>query len=417
MKGLLLLSSALVCIVSAITSCKKESIDAKDITKTIVLPANGAAIVNANNAFAFNFLHAALQLDDADKNKLISPLSIYLALSMVYNGVDNATKDSMTKTLQLAGIDINSLNEVCNALITQLPQEDNRVTFSVANSIWYNKTLQPLNSFTDVVQNSYDAAVQALNFSDPSSAKTINDWVTEKTNGKIDKVISEISPTDLMYLINAIYFNGKWQQKFSASNTHNENFYLPGGSTKSVQFMQQQMDVNFYHDSAFTLIELPYGGGNSYSMYIALHNNKQQSINSFAASVNENVLANAISKMDTFNIKVMIPKWQYAYDIVAMQPKLGMLGMNIAFTGAADFSKMYDPAQVKPFITKSIHKTYIKVDEEGTEAAAVTVIGIGYTSVITPTLFIADHPFLYTIIEKQTGTVVFTGIVNDPSVN
>jgi serine protease inhibitor len=167
----------------------------------------------------------------------------------------------------------------------------------------------------------------------------------------------------------------------------------------------------------FTLVELPYGGGKSYSMYIAMPKDQQQPISTFASLMNENLLSDAINKMDSVNLQLSIPSWEYSYHIDNMEPELSMLGMNIAFGKNADFSNMYNPGQVKPYITQAIHKTYIKVNEEGTEAAAITAIGIGTTAVVLPPVFKADHPFLYTIVEKQTGTVLFVGIVNDPSEN
>jgi len=408
---------ALCLIIISFSACKKEGHVPTDITKTIVLPANGSSVIDANNTFAFNFLHATLQKDNSNNNKLISPLSIYLALSMTYNGANNATKDSMAKTLQLSGINIDDLNAVCNALITQLPAEDNRVQLSIANSIWYNQNnFQPLTSFVNTVHNFYNADAQALNFNDASSVNTINHWVAQNTNNKITKVIEAISPNDLMYLINAIYFNGAWQYTFPISNTHNDAFHLQDGSTKTVQFMQQEISANFYRDGSFTLIELPYGGGKSCSMYIVLPADQQQNINAFVSSINKNVLENAISKADTAAVQISIPKWEYAYNIDDMRPELSMLGMGNAFTDAADFSNMYNAAQIKPFITKAVHKAYIKVNEEGTVAAAVTGIGVGTTS-SEQIVFKVDHPFLYTIVEKQTGAILFTGVINNPGDN
>jgi serpin B len=404
-----------VLIVTLITSCSKTNIN--NHTQTITLPATGSSVISASNQFAFNFLHSTLQQDTTNSNKLISPLSIYMALSMVYNGANNATKDSIANVLQLSGIDINSLNEVCQSLITQLPQEDNEVQFSIANSIWYNQGFQPLDSFLNVTQNFYEASVQPLDFANPASINTINNWVAQKTNNKIPKVIDFISPTDLMYLIDAIYFNGAWKYAFKTSDTYTDNFYLADGSAQPDSFMKEQIKADMYADSTFSLIELPYGGGKSYSMYIMLPANQQQPISTFASLMNESILSNAISKMDSVNVQVDIPKWEYSYSIANMQPELSMLGMGIAFDTSADFSNMYNPALVRPYITQAIHKTYIKVDEQGTQAAAVTVIGVGPTAVEFPPVFKANHPFLYVIIEKQTGTVLFTGIINDPSAN
>jgi serine protease inhibitor len=406
----------LIAIIATITCCKKAN-SVADVTQTIVLPANGAPVIAASNLFAFNFLQADLQQDSVADNKLISPLSIYLALSMVYNGSNNATKDSITKTLQLSGISINDLNAVCQSLITQLPKEDNNVQLSIANSIWYRQNdFQPFPSFLNTAQTYYSATTQPLNFNDPSAVNTINNWVAQKTNNKIPTIINNISPGDLMYLINAIYFNGAWQHAFDASNTYNDTFHLQDGSTEMVPFMQQKLIVNMFTNSSFTMIELPYGGGKSYSMYIVLPNS--QPISTFASLMNENILDSAINKMASVNTELYIPKWEYSYSIDDMKPELTMLGMGITFDTSADFSAMYNPGQVKPYITKAIHKTYIKVNEQGTQAAAVTGIGVGITAVMAQQpVFKPNRPFLYTIIEKQTGAILFAGIVNDPSKN
>jgi serine protease inhibitor len=325
------------------------------------LPANGTSVINANNHFAFDFLHTTLQRDIENTNKLISPLSIYLALSMVYNGAENATKDSMAKVLQLSGININDLNAVCNALITQLPEEDSGVELAIANSIWYNQNFfQPLNSFLNVVHNSYEAAIEALDFGDPVSVKKINDWVAENTNHKITKIINGTSSDDLMYLINAIYFNGAWQYKFTASNTRNEDFHLQDGSIKPVPFMQQKLMINYYNDGLFTLIELPYGGGKSYSMYIVLPKNNQQPVNTFTSLLDESALEDAISKKDSIVIDLHLPKWEYSYDIPDMKPELSALGMDIAFTQNADFSGYMIPARYNLTLRRQFTKLILK---------------------------------------------------------
>jgi serine protease inhibitor len=415
-----ILFSFVFTVIIVITSCKKTNNNVADQTQTIVLPANGASVINAGNQFAFNFLKATLQQDTVGNNKLISPLSIYLALSMVYNGADNATKDSIANTLRLSGIDINDLNSVCQSLLAQLPAEDNHVQLSIANSIWYRQnSYQPLAPFLNVTKNYYDADVQPLNFANEDAAvNTINNWVSQKTNNKIPTIIKSIWQDDLMYLINAIYFNGAWKTAFKTSDTYNDNFYLQNGSTETVPFMKQQLATKMYTDSSFTLIELPYGGGESYSMYIAVPNNQQQPVSAFASLINENILQNAISKMDSVNTELILPKWEYSYAIEDMKPELTTLGMGISFGDAADFSKIYDPTQVKVYISKAIHKTYIKVNEEGTEAAAVTAIGIATATAFPENpVFKINHPFLYTIIEKQTGAVLFAGVVNDPSAN
>ena len=419
MKKISSLIFPLLVIIFAVSSCTKTNPNPEQHTQTIVLPANGADVINANNHFAFDFFRATLAQDPENNNKLTSPLSIYLALSMVYNGADNATKDSIAKTLELSGIDIASLNAVCQSLLSQFPKEDNKVQLSIANSIWYRQnSYEPLTAFLNTVQNNYDASVRPLNFDDPSAVNTINNWVAQKTNNKIPKIIESISSDDLMYLINAIYFNGAWKYAFKTSDTYSDIFNLQNGSTKSVPFMKQQIRTKMFSNSSFTMIELPYGGGKSFSMYILKPADPNESLSTFASSLNENILTNAINEMDSSTVQLKIPKWEYSYELEDMRPELSMLGMSIAFGGNADFSKIYDPSQVKVYISKAIHKAYIKVNEEGTEAAAVTAIGVGTTAFPPPSpVFKLDHPFVYSIVEKQTGAVLFLGMVNDPANN
>jgi serine protease inhibitor len=404
-------------ILTATVSCKKTAPVAEK-TQTITLPTGGPTVITANNQLAFALLQSTLQQDPANNNKLISPLSIYMALSMLYNGAAHATADSMANTLQIHGLDINTLNTVSKSLITQLPGEDNMVQFSIANSIWYRQNgAQPLAPFLTTTKNDYDASVQSLNFSDPNSVNTINNWVAQKTNNKIPTVINALTPEDLMYLINAIYFNGAWQEAFKTTDTRNDTFQLQNGSVETVPFMNQEITTNYYKDSSFKMFELPYGGGKSYSMYIVLPNDPDRSIASFAARMDQTRLSAAIGNMFNSTLGLEIPKWEYSYEIANMQPELSQLGMGVAFSDGADFSNLYDPAQMAVKVSKVIHKTYIKVDEEGTQAAAVTGVEVIASAVPAIPYIQANHPFLYCIVEKQTGAVLFVGILNDPALN
>lgn len=407
MKNLFILLVPVICC--GIFSCTKSNDDNPGVTKTITLPANGAAVVQANNIFGLKFLQAQLKEDAADNNKLISPLSIYLALSMVYNGADNTTKDSIAAALQSMGISIDDINATCKAIIEQLPGEDSKVTMDIANSIWYKqRDIQPLPAFITATTNYFDAQVQPI-----TTADAVNSWVNDKTKGKIKKVLESISPEDLMYLINAIYFKGSWQHKFKTEDTHNAPFYLQDGSTIPVPFMQQKDTFNIAFGSGCRAVEIPYGGGNSYSMYLIDGYGSTQPVNELAANLNTTALSSFTTGMHKADVTLVMPKWESSYAIDNMRPVLAALGMDIAFTDVADFGKMYTATGVQ--ITKAIHKTYIKVDEEGTVAAAVTGIGMTATSMPVDEIIKFDHPFMYIIAEKQTGAVLFTGILNNPS--
>jgi serpin B len=406
--------SACLILLFALTlpSCHKDI--SSPTGKALDLPPNSDEVISAGNDFAINFFQTVLQKDLTDNtNKLISPLSIYTALSMVYNGAAGATKDSMTKAMALAGIPAPRLNALNKALIEQMPHEDSKVQLSIANSIWYSQHApQPKPAFLDTIRRDYAATMQSLDFGNPSAVKTINSWVAQHTNNKIPSIIDQIGSDDLMYLINAIYFNGSWKYSFKTADTHDGSFYKQDGTIANVPFMTREISLRKYVAPAFALLELPYGTGKAFDMYILLPTDRQQPLNNFALSLTPAVLTAAFSHLDSGSIRLNLPKWEYAYSIDDMKPNLAKLGMGIAFGGDADFSDMYSAPVA---ITKAIHKTYIKVNESGTEAAAVTAIGISLTSTSAPPPpFSIDHPFVYLITEKQTGSILFMGLLNDP---
>jgi len=410
------LSACLILLfASTLPACHKGVSTPSD--KALELPPNSGEVISASNDFAFNFFRTTLRQDVAgNTNKLISPLSIYTALSMVYNGAAGSTKDSMAKTMALAGIPASRLNALNNALIEQMPHEDSKVQLSIANSIWYDQhRAQPKPGFLDTIQRDYAATLQSLDFSNSSAVRTINSWVAQQTNDKIPSIIDQISPDDLMYLINAVYFNGAWKYGFKTSDTHNAPFYKQDGTTVNAPFMNQKITLRRYFGPGYTLVELPYGTGKAFNMYILLPTDAHQSLDSFALSLDLASLTTAFSHLDSGSIQLSLPKWEYSYSIDDMKPNLARLGMGIAFGRDADFSGMYSTSV---YISKAVHKTYIKVNESGTEAAAVTAIGITYTALPAgPPPLIIDHPFVYLITEKQTGSMLFMGLLNDPLAN
>jgi Serine protease inhibitor len=405
----------LLAIILGTASCKKNSDPPPATSKDLQLPAEAGTVINSSNTAAFKIFNKVLSSEE-NANTLVSPLSIYMALGMVYNGAENATRDSIGKVLEIEGNGVDNLNATAKALIEQLPGEDNKVTMSIANSIWYKKNdVQPIQSFLDICNENFKATISALDFSSPSALTTINNWVSDKTKGKIPKILESIDDGDLMFLVNAIYFNGSWKYSFDPANTYNTIFHGAQGHDISTPFMSQEITVSGTSNENFDMVELPYGTGKAFSMYIILPKNASLELNPFVASLNESILTDAIAQMQESKMKIIIPKWEYSYDWKSFKDQLKAMGMAIAFTDSADFSKMY-PRKVH--ITKAVHKTYIKVNEAGTEAAAATAIGITFTSAPSqPREFKADHPFIYIIAEKQTGTILFTGTLNDPSKN
>jgi serpin B len=402
----------LLLISAGAPSCHKNA-QTPDISKTLTLPAGSPAVIAAGNQFAMNFFGSVLQQDTASDNKLISPFSIYMALSMLYNGSAGATRDSIAGTLALAGISPEQLNAVSKALIQQMPSEDSKVSLSVANSLWYQQNgPQPLQGFLDTIGSEYNGHLQSLNFSDQASVGTINSWVARNTDNKITSILNSLSPADIMVLVNAIYFNGPWSYHINPAGTVDQPFYLSNGSTISVPTMAIAATLRTYHDPAYTLVELSYGNGKNFAMYVSLPANQQQSISNFASSFTAPVLSDAISRLDSQRLGVLLPKWELTYSVPNMLPNLNALGMGIASGKNADFSNL---CSTPMYLSQAIHKTYIDVTEKGTQAAAATAVG-GAGAFPPAILDIqVNHPFLYFIVEKQTGAILFMGTMNNPS--
>ena len=379
------------------------------------LPAGSSTITTGANQFAFNLFQNVLQTEPPGTNNLISPLSIYLALSMTYNGASSTTADSMAAAMDITGLPVGQLNAVCKAILQQMPKEDNKVQMLPANAIWYTKTgPQPGPAFVDSVTNEYLGIAQALDFSSPSAVNTINSWVAKNTENKIPAILNSLDAGTQMVLVNAIFFNGTWLNAFKTGDTQDAPFYFSNGSSVSVPFMNQQTTLRAYAGPTFTLAELPYGTGKAFDMYLVIPNSESLSINSFAASLTADSLASASAHLDSMTVRLTIPKWEYGYGIDNLKPELTQMGMGVAFSNAANFAAMY-PGSPNVSISRVAHKTWIQVSESGTQAAAATVVEIGLTSVLSPPTIRADHPFVYVITEKQTGMILFMGILNDPS--
>jgi serine protease inhibitor len=399
----------------SIASCKKDNNPTPGVDTPLNLPAGSSTVTTAANQFAFNLFQNVLQTEPPGTNNLISPLSIYMALCMTYNGAGSTTADSMAAAMDITGLPVGQLNAVCKAILQQMPKEDNKVQFLPANSIWYTQTgPQPGPAFVDTVTNEYLGTAQALDFTSPAAVNTINSWVAKNTDNKIPTILQSLDPSAEMLLVNAIFFNGSWLNAFKTGNTQDAPFYFSNGSSVSVPFMNQQVTLRAYVGPTFTLAELPYGTGKAFDMYLVIPNSETQPINNFAASLTADSLVNASTHLDSMTVRLTIPKWEYACSIDNLQPELTQMGMGIAFSNAANFAAMY-PTSPNDAISRVIHKTWIQVSETGTQAAAVTAVEMVLTSVAAPPTIRADHPFVYVITEKQTGMILFMGILNDPS--
>ncbi|MCC7400581.1 MAG: serpin family protein [Chitinophagaceae bacterium] len=411
MKFRLVFILTLSSVIAIFPGCTKEQAPT-GTTTPIVLPPGGQSVISSQNIFALKFFKEVLQQDNSNSNKLISPLSIYTAFSMVYNGATGHTSDEMKTVLQLQDIPTETLNNTIKSLMTGLPKADSKIEMDIANSIWYRSTgPQPLQPFINTVSEYYLSQITKSDFNNPQTVDNINSWVTGKTHGKINRIIDQISPEDIMYLINAVYFKGQWKLKFDQSETKDMTFYVKDPGTVQVPFMTQTATFRYMENHSMQCVELPYGSG-SFSMYIILPASGL-SVEDLLSSFNGDPMTGTLNEMDSAKVTLYLPKWTYSYDLKDMKPEMSSLGMHDAFTENAAFYNMY-PLEAGAYISKAIHKTYIAVDEKGTEAAAVTSIGMGTTSVPQNPVMNVNRPFLYLIAENHTGSVLFLGKVNDP---
>ncbi len=394
-----------------------NSVSPSDTQKQLNLTATEARVASASGSFALD-LFGKVADQERGKNFFISPLSVSMALAMTLNGASGQTYQDMQRTLKFEGLSNDEINQSYRNLISLFGGLDPSVKFTIANSIWYRNTFAVSDTFLGVNKDYFDAEVKPLDFDDPGAADIINSWISGKTNEKISKVLDPpIDPAVVMYLIDALYFNGTWRYAFDKNQTKPLPFYLTDGTAKSVPTMTVHDTLKYFSNDNVSVVELPYGEGD-YSMLILLPastSSLDNLTNVLAKGTYETILAG----LHEADVQVTMPKFTVKYDTLLNDP-LTSLGMGIAFTPSADFRRM--KAASCPdmlYISRVIHSTYIDVNEEGTEAAAVTVVEILRSSVEGPDggpiFFRVNRPFAFLIKENHANTIMFMGAVVDPS--
>lgn len=376
-------------------------------------------LVAANNRFAFAFFGALARQQPADDNLFVSPVSVAMALGMTVNGAAGATRDSMLAALQLGGLSMADVNAGYRGVIDLLRDLDPRVEFTLANSIWYRSGITVGQQFLDDTRTYFDADVRALDFATPTAAQTINDWVSERTRGRIPEIVGSPIPAEMiMYLINAIYFKGTWAQQFDPALTHSAPFNLRSGGSVAAPMMAHgdKAPALYHRDLAdgTVVVDLPYGGG-AWAMTIVLPPSAS-GIDSLVSGLTQARWDAWMAALDSTGLYVTMPKYTLRWEL-ELKSVLSALGMGIAFREdcTPDFSRLVSSGC--PFISKVKHKTFVDVNEEGTEAAAVTSVGIGVTSVPAELRIVVDRPFLVAIRERLSGTILFLGRVTNPAAN
>ncbi len=402
-------------LLSIAFSCEKDGqVQEPSEPADIILNEKEQALINSSNEFGFNLFKQINDTDNNNENIFISPISVSLALAMTYNGADGTTKEAMEQTLCLSGLTVDEINDSYKNIINSLVNLDPNVILTIANSIWYRNTFNVEQNFIDVNIEYYNAQVTPLDFSNPNAKDIINSWVAENTNNKITEIIDMITPSNIMFLIDAIYFKGIWKYQFDPENTSDYPFHLQDGSVKYVPMMVQKGKFNYYSDTLMQALELLYGDG-KFSMVILLPAN-EQNVNNIIEQMNPESWETWLSRFyEVGDLQVYLPKFTFSYE-KELKEVLSAMGMGIAFNMpcCANFSKINPYFDL--YISKVKHKTYVEVNEEGTEAAAVTSVEVSYTStsVGVDVFFVVNKPFIFAIIEKSTNTVVFTGKVMEP---
>ncbi len=370
------------------------------------------ALIAADNTFGLKLFRAIRDAEPAGDNIFISPLSVAMALGMTYNGAAGTTQEAMQATLELQNLSLQEVNESYRGVIDLLADLDPSVEFLLANSIWYRQGFPVEADFLDLNRTYFDAEVRPLDFASPNAAPTINGWVDQKTRGRIKEIVEAPIPTDVvMYLINAIYFKGSWTSQFDKDLTTRAPFTLADGSQKNVEMMStgEEIAVKVYFGSDVTVLDLPYGG-KAYSMTIVVPTGTGD-IGALVASLNDQRWRTWIGGLSKAGYVVVMPKFTLEYEL-EMKEVLSALGMGIAFQPVeADFTRI-NPTPELLYLSKVKHKSFVDVNEEGTEAAAVTSVEVRVVS-LPPTLVI-DRPFLFAIRERFSGTLLFLGLMMDP---
>jgi serpin B len=329
---------------------------------------------------------------------------------MTLNGAAGATREAMLEALRVNGITPEEINDSYRDLTEALLTVDKRVIMNIANSVWTEDRISPKQSFIDILEDYYSAESKEFSITDPGAPDKINEWIEENTNGLIKEMVDKLEDNTVMLIINAIYFKGKWKLQFDEKETREEPFYKPGGDSEDVPMMKQTDDFRIYDGDGFKLAEFPYGQGN-FVMDIILPD-AADGIPALLSTLTDAAFTGWIQQMTARETDIFIPRFKYGYKKKLKEILSGM-GMGVAFTEFADFSNITEEADL--LINDVTHQAFIETNEEGTEAAAATIVDIGLTSMpLDPTVFKADHPFIYIIRETTTGSIIFMGVVADP---
>lgn len=403
----MMLFCATALLLAGSTACQPGIIQEKDNPyKALSLTTKQAAFVETGNTFAFNLLNGVEA--ESTKDYVISPLSLQFLLGMILDGAKGATADEICKVLGYGEGETTAVNEYCLSMLGQLPALDRQTKLKIANAIYVDDGWPLLDSYKKDVKKYYDAAIDNLDFSKTKeSARIINKWCSDHTEGLIDHILDETSPDMLAYLLNALYFKSQWADKFDKGMSADEDFTCADGSKVKTRMMKAYRDMMYQGSKTYEAVCLPYGNG-AFSMTVL------RPKDGFVVSdVTKELAASEWNDVrygfGNREVDLWLPKFETKFSI-KLNKILSDLGMPLAFDPIADLSAMSDYALCLSYVNQD---AYIKVDEEGTEAAAISSAAVMKNTSVgipePPVVFHADKPFLYIITEKSTGAILFAG--------
>jgi len=365
------------------------------------------SLVAKNNIFSLKLIKAMNDADRSGKSFIYSPLSITYVLSMVNDAAEGTTEQELEQVLGFRQGGIQAANGFCKTLIDSLPKIDTSVQLNIANSIFVNKNYKLKATFKRDLRYYYDALAESHDFASPKTLQRINGWCNEKNNGMIPNILNELNPEAVSYLLNAIYFKAGWSEPFKEKSTKEEKFTTTEGPVK-MPLMWQLEDFKYMKTSTFAAIDLPYGNG-QWSMTVMLPN-KGKSADDVINYLAKNGIA-FTNKYSWHEIDLKLPRFETESTTEDLIGTLKNMGINRVFGNSAEIPNMCDSAV---YISNMLQKARIKVDESGSEAAAVTVVEFAVLSAgeeepEPPIIFHADRPFVYMIREASTGVILFVG--------
>ena len=368
-----------------------------------------AALADATNRFGLDLMTQLTR--GSDENVLVSPFSAALALTMAGSGAEGQTQKAILTTLHLGDRDPLSVASAYGKMLTALRDADSTVELAIANSIWHRTDLAVRKDFIEENRAVLEAEVTALDFARPDAGSVINQWVAEKTRNKINQIVEDrIDPSKAMLLINALYFKGDWTNRFSQTQTEEQSFQAARGKEVTVQMMRRKGLLPYLETRDFQAVSLPYGNG-AFSFTLVLPA-ERVSLDAFLSTLTPEVWRGWQEQIAPRSGILMMPRFTMQYNR-SLTDVLRAAGMGIAFTPEADFSGMVQDGGL--YIGDVKHKTFAAVNEEGTEAAAVTSVEMIRSMALVPQFTMAvNRPFLFVIQETATHTMLFVGKVTQP---